>query len=177
MRRVLMSLVVLAACGDAPSDLGLDAAPTARRDAGSRMGLDATTVADASTLADASTKFTGTIAEGTFDLVAANAFGDPGFHEPLSATHTLPANLPPVSGRRLFVRLRDTQRGNQTCDRDHPLSGCATVDWSDFLGRPKVPAGGVFDNRLTLETASGTRTYYLSETGDLADVPDVYVPT
>ena len=76
----------------------------------------------------------------------------------------------------LVLRLRDVERPDRQCDSDHPLSGCITVDWSDFEGRPGVPPGGVFDNHLTIQLASGPRTFYLSETGSLANEPDSHAP-
>ena len=114
------------------------------------------------------------LASGTFGVRAANAFGDPGFHEVLVATATTPPGG--ETGRTLVVRLRDAGRPDQTCDSEHPLSGCATVDWSDSEDRPNVPAGGVFDNHLTVNLASGPRTFFLSETGALADEPDAFSP-
>jgi hypothetical protein len=115
----------------------------------------------------------GVLASGSFDLPAADSFDAPGFHEVLEFTTAIPAAS---AGGSLIVRLRDVSRPNQTCDSEHPLSGCATVDWSDFEDRPAVPSGGVFDNRLSIDLADGTRTWYLSETGALADTPDDYSP-
>jgi hypothetical protein len=112
-------------------------------------------------------------ASGTFDLPAAESFDAPGFHEVLEFMTTIPAAS---AGDNLIVRLRDVSRPTRTCDSEHPLSGCATVDWSDFEDRPAVPSGGVFDNRLSIDLADGTRTWYLSETGALADTPDDYSP-
>lgn len=117
------------------------------------------------------------MAAGQFRLPVANAFGEPGFHEVLAASHTLEADLGTTAGRMLVVELRDTSRPEQTCGSHHPLSGCATVDWSDALGRPKVPAGGVFDNSVTVELESGPRTFYLSESGALNDEPDRFDPS
>jgi hypothetical protein len=77
----------------------------------------------------------------------------------------------------LSVRLVDIGRPDQKCDREHPLSGCATVDWSDFEDRPGVPTGGVFDNHLNLVSASGPLQLFLSETDGLAETPDSYSPT
>ena len=115
-------------------------------------------------------------ATGEFDLPAATAFGDPGFHETIQLTHTFPPTLEPTAGMRIVVALWDAGRPDQACSRDHPLSGCATVDWSDSDSRPKVPAGGVFDNSLELQLSEGGRTFYLSERGFLADEPDTYDP-
>ena len=77
---------------------------------------------------------------------------------------------------RIVVSLWDAGRPDQACSNDHPLSGCATVDWSDAEGRPNVPAGGVFDNSLELQLSDGARTFYLSERGLLAEEADVYDP-
>jgi len=116
------------------------------------------------------------LASGEFELVAANAFGEPGFHEPFHFTHSLPADLGSTAGLRLVVLLQEVTRPEQTCSSQHPLSGCATVDWSDAEGRPKVPPGGVFDNSLAVELRSGERTFFLSELGVLADAPDAFDP-
>ena len=77
---------------------------------------------------------------------------------------------------RIIVALWDAGRPDQSCSRDHPLSGCATVDWSDSESRPKVPAGGVFDNRLKLQLEAGEQSFFLSEQGILADEADTYDP-
>ena len=116
------------------------------------------------------------IATGEFDLPAAAAFGDPGFHEAIQLTHSIPSALEPTAGMRIIVALWDAGRPEQACSRDHPLSGCATVDWSDAESRPNVPAGGVFDNSLQLQLGAGVRTFYLSERGFLADGADVFDP-
>jgi len=114
--------------------------------------------------------------EGSIEVPAATAFGDPGFHEPFVLTGTVPEAAAGASGE-LIITLRDVGRPDQTCDRDHPLSGCVTVDWSDFEGRPGVPDGGVFDNRLSLVSSSGGVELFLSERDGLAAVPDEYTPT
>ena len=116
------------------------------------------------------------LASGEFLLPAADAFGAPGFHEVLIDVQTLPDDLSVASGDRLILRLRDLGRPDQSCSRDHPLSGCATVDWSDFDGRAKVPPGGVFEHSLTLRLASGDRSFFLSESGSLNDASDSYKP-
>ena len=113
--------------------------------------------------------------EGEFDLPFTSAIADvPGWHEPISITGQLPSDLPAISGATLVVALWDASRPDQTCSSQHPLSGCATVDWSDFPTRPRVPKGGVFDNHLFVELADGIGEFFLSETGDLADVPDEF---
>jgi len=112
------------------------------------------------------------LAAGDFDLPAAEAFGEPGFHEVRTAEATLPDGLGATKGRRLVLRLRDAGRPDQSCDSEHPLSGCATVDWSDDESRPNVPPGGVFDNRLEL----GGQTFFLSESGALGGTPDQFRP-
>ena len=114
--------------------------------------------------------------EGEFELATANTFGDPGFHQVLELTGTLP-EAAAENGGELAVILVDSGRPDQECDRDHPLSGCATVDWSDFEDRPGVPTGGVFDNHLTVTSTSGLVELFLSETRGLAKAPDSYSPT
>ena len=116
------------------------------------------------------------MATGEFDLPAAAAFGDPGFHETIRLTHSTPSALEPTAGMRIVVALWDAGRPEQACSREHPLSGCATVDWSDAESRPKVPAGGVFENSLKLQLGAGARTFYLSERGFLADEADIFDP-
>ncbi len=117
-----------------------------------------------------------TLAAGRFELPAASAFGAPGFHEVFELSGAVAGDVPTGGGGRLVVSLRDVSRPSQDCRSHHPLSGCATVDWSDAPGRPSVPSGGVFDNSLTVETASGPATRYLSETDRLADSPDRFDP-
>ncbi len=113
---------------------------------------------------------------GSFEVPAADGFGDPGFHEPFTLTGTVPGSAAGMTGE-VVVRLFDAGRPDQACDRDHPLSGCTTIDWSDFENRPGVPDGGVFDNRLTLASSSGPIDLYLSEGRGLAPTPDQYSPT
>jgi len=117
-----------------------------------------------------------TLVSGQLSLPAAEAFGAPGFHEVLTVTDKLPDILPSTAGKRLVLALRDASRPGQTCSRDHPLSGCATVDWSDDPGRPKVPDSGVFVNSLTLQLQTGPRSFFLSASGRLADKPDSFTP-
>ena len=117
-----------------------------------------------------------TLDAGEFQLPAANAFGDPGFHQALTATHDLPSGLGPMTGLRLVLKLWDAGRPQRACRSDHPLSGCATVDWSDAEGRPNVPPGGVFDNRITFQSAAGKHSFFLSESGTLNDKPDAFDP-
>jgi hypothetical protein len=92
-------------------------------------------------------------------------------------SHSLAQDLGSTAGAFLVVALRDIDRTDQACSSEHPLSGCATVDWSDFDGRPGVPPSGIFDNRLSLVLQSGTRHFFLSESSALADAPDLYKPT
>ena len=117
-----------------------------------------------------------TLAAGELDLPSAGGFGDPGFHEVVVTTQTLPADLGPAAGMTLVLTLRDAGRPEQTCSTHHPLSGCATVDWSDDPSRPKVPPGGVFDNSLTLQLETGARTLFLSGSGALTGAPDPFEP-
>jgi len=116
------------------------------------------------------------LAAGEIDLSAAQAFGEPGFHSAFMLVHELEADVTSREAKRLVVTLWDAGRPAQICDREHPLSGCATIDWSDAESRPNVPPGGVFNNSLTLELESGSLTFFLSETGVLRDAPDAYDP-
>ena len=116
------------------------------------------------------------LAAGEFQLPAANAYGEPGFHEVLKATHDLPPDLGRMTGLRLVLKLWDAGRPKRTCDSEHPTSGCATVDWSDATGRPNVPPGGVVDNSITFQLATGVHSFFLSESGALNDKPDAFDP-
>ena len=117
------------------------------------------------------------VASGVLELPGASGIGDtPGFHEAVLAEGVLPAELPATEGGRLVLSLRDASRPGISCEVEHPLSGCATVDWSDFEERPRVPAGGVFEQRLRLTLASGEHAFFLSESGVLNAEPDSYAP-
>ena len=117
-----------------------------------------------------------TLASGELLLPAATSFGSPGFHEVLTDSQTIPGDIAAAAGRRLVLILRDLGRPEQRCGREHPLSGCATVDWSDFDGRTGVPPGGVFEHRLVLQLASGEQSFFLSDSGSLNEAPDRYKP-
>ncbi len=116
------------------------------------------------------------LAAGELLLPAAASFGAPGFHQVLTDSQTIPEDIAAAAGRRLVLTLRDLGRPEQRCSREHPLSGCATVDWSDFEGRPGVPPGGVFEHRLILQLASGEQSFFLSDSGSLNEAPDRYKP-
>jgi len=116
------------------------------------------------------------LAAGTFQLPAAESFGEAGFHEPIIVTDVISEDLGSTAGSTLSIIVRDVTRPQQDCSSEHPLSGCATVDWSDQEGRPNVPPGGVFDNWLSLSLDSARRDLFLSESGDLATSPDVFQP-
>lgn len=111
---------------------------------------------------------------GELRVPAARSFGDPGFHEVLIASKRPHADLRTPARFRLVLSLRDIGRPKQRCSSEHPLSGCATVDWADFQGRPKVPRSGVFQNTVTVELAAGRRTFFLSPSGALARHPNPY---
>ena len=89
---------------------------------------------------------------------------------------SLPSDLGPTSGRRLALTLRDSSRPDQTCSRQHPLSGCVTVDWSDGPSRPNVPPGGVFDNHLALPVDGAQSLLFLHEDGRLDTEPESFDP-
>ncbi len=113
---------------------------------------------------------------GEFRLPAASAFGEPGFHQVLVAVGREPRGSHSRSGFRLVLSLRDASRPRQHCSSDHPLSGCATVDWADDPSRPNVPPGGVFQNSVTLRLVSGAHTFFLRPSGALAGRPQPYEP-
>jgi hypothetical protein len=69
-------------------------------------------------------------------------------------------------GDTLILTLRDVGRPRSTCANDHPLSGCATIDW--FGGEPGR-RGRPLSNSVTIDLASGPHTFYLRETGALSD--------
>ena len=104
-----------------------------------------------------------TLGQGQIELSSSD------FNRLVVLNHTTPATLQATQGAVLTVSLFDSSRPGQTCAQDHPLSGCATVDWSD--------ANQVFDNRIAIPTTAGTRVYFLSETRLLADAPDAQSDT
>ncbi|MCH8090574.1 MAG: hypothetical protein IH955_11275 [Chloroflexi bacterium] len=118
----------------------------------------------------------GVLTAGLLDLPAASAFGEPGFHRVLTASADVPRDPAPGPGSRLVLKLWDADNPKGICSFDHPLSGCATVDWSDDDRRPGVPPGGVFENSLTLELTSGEQTFFLSQSDTLSDEPDPFAP-
>ena len=75
-----------------------------------------------------------------------------------------------------MLKLWDAGCPERDCNREHPLSGLATVDWSDAPGRPNVPPGGVFEKSITLQLAAGESSFFLSEPGGLNDQPDAFDP-
>ena len=118
------------------------------------------------------------LATGEFELPAVTSQEAEGYHQALAATHNLPTDLGPTAGSMLVIRIWDAGRPEQTCSEDHPISGCATVDWGAAIDRPSVPPGGVFDNSITFELATGERSFYLSEfEGALNDEPDSLEPS
>jgi hypothetical protein len=144
------------------------------------MSADAAIVsADASNdRADASSlKLPAQLLSGSFEVPAASSYDDPGFHELFSASAALPDALTATGPLRLVVALRDSSRPDQTCDQEHPISGCATVDWTDAKGRRNVPESGVFDNSVRLFAAGDPQTYFLTEERGLDVEPDHYDPT
>lgn len=117
-----------------------------------------------------------TLSQGVFRLAAASSFDDPGFHAVVAVSGPVRREVAARGKQRLVLTLRDPGRPEEACTSEHPLSGCATVDWSDAEDRPHVPPGGVFDNRLTIGLASGARKFYLRESGALATSPGTFEP-
>ena len=116
------------------------------------------------------------LAAGELELSSVNSQDEAGYHQVLTATDNLPSDLGPTAGSMLVIKLWDAGRPEQTCSEDHPISGCATVDWGDAIDRPSVPPGGVFDNSITFELATGEHSFFLSESGALNDEPDALEP-
>ena len=112
-----------------------------------------------------------TLLRGILALPAAESFAAPGFHQVLIAGGRVPALVASASRFRLTLTLRDLGRPRRRCSIDHPLSGCATVDWADDPSRPKVPAGGVFSNRITLRLGQAVESLYLRRSGTLGRAP------
>jgi hypothetical protein len=166
------ALLLVAACSnDGASDA--DATPDDVQTS-PPVGTDDTTD---STALDGAGEPAPIIAAGVFSLAAADSFESEGFHQVIELDTVVAGGYTVPAGASLVLVLRDASRPGQTCDRQHPLSGCATVDWSDFEGRSGVPPGGVFDNRTVIRRPSGERTLLLSESGVLPDAPDAYSPT
>ena len=72
------------------------------------------------------------------ELPAAASFDDAGFHAPVLIQTRIPTDAPAQAGGRIVLVRRDDGRPRQTCGSQHPLSVCATLDWSDFPDRPGV---------------------------------------
>ena len=116
------------------------------------------------------------LASGSFEIPAVDGIQDaPGFHEVIGRAGRI-VDAAGMAGDVLVFRLRDLTRTDIECSSEHPLSGCVTIDWSDFEERPRVPPGGAFSHRVTVELVSGPHDFFLSDTGALADVPDPYRP-
>ena len=145
-------------------------------DATAVVSVQALPPGDSSSLQTTSGDRVQRLASGEFLLPAADAFGAPGFHEVLIDVQTLPEDVSVTSGHRPILSLRDLGRPDRGCDSQHPLSGCATIDWSDFDGRANVPPGGVFEHSLTLQLVFGERSFFLSDSGSLNEAPDSYKP-
>lgn len=116
------------------------------------------------------------LATGELNVSFVTSQEELGYHGVLTATHTLPSDLGSTEGLMLVIRLWDAGRPEQTCDSDHPISGCVTVDWGDWIERPSVPPGGVFDNSISFDLVTGERSFFLSESGVLNDQPDALEP-
>ena len=187
MSRIALALALVTLLAVAASCSQSDAAPasapadrtTEPQPAAASAAPEPTTIVASPPQSEAPVSVEGKVrklASGELLLPAATSFGTPGFHEVLTDTQTIPEDITAAAGRRLVLTLRDLGRPQQGCAREHPLSGCATVDWSDFDGRPNVPPGGVFEHRLVLQLASGEQSFFLSDSGSLNEAPDRYKP-
>lgn len=166
---IAAALLLFVACGG-----DVSTTPTSPPSASSGTSTQAST--DVSTPASVAAAEQ-VLASGSVIVPAVEGIQDaPGFHEVSEFTATLPTDLRAMSGSTLIVRFRDLTRPDVTCASEHPLSGCVTLDWSDFPERPKVPEGGAFEQRVSLPTVDGTRDLFLSESGELHTTPDPYQP-
>lgn len=161
-------VVVAAACGRGPvqapgSDQSFTPSPAA-------------TVSPATETSNPSPIGVIILAAGELVLASVSSQQEPGYHQVLTATHNLPPDLGATAGFKLVLKLWDAGRPEGTCSSVHPISGCATVDWSDARSCPSVPPGGVFDNSITFEMATGVRVFFPSESGALNDESDVLEP-
>ena len=116
------------------------------------------------------------LAAGELNVSSVASQEELGYHGVLTATNNLPSDLGSTAGLMLVIRLWDASRPEQTCDSDHPTSGCVTVDWGDWIERPSVPPGGVFDNSISFDLVTGEQIFFLSESGALNDQPDALEP-
>lgn len=164
----LTVLALAAACGSDADQVPLSGQ--------TRESLQAAPVVSGTESSNVPPATTAVLAAGEFQLPAAGAFGEPGFHEVLSASFDPPAGQSNAAGKKLVLKLWDAGRPGQNCGSEHPLSGCATVDWSDAPGRPNVPSGGVFENSITLDLGGEERVFFLNESGDLKDSPEAFDP-
>ena len=109
------------------------------------------------------------IASGQFELREGIQF------KQFSFRHTVPLGLGSTTGRQLAVRLRDVTQPDRTCEIDHPLSGCATIDWP-------LPEGTVplvdenFRNLVAVETANGLLEFHLRMDDGLSSQPEPVHP-
>lgn len=100
------------------------------------------------------------IASGQFELREGIQFKQFTFH------HTIPAGLGSTAGRQMAIRLRDLTDPDRTCDADHPLSGCATVDYSLEL------TGQIFRNLVAVQTTAGPAELHLRLDDTLSSQPE-----
>jgi hypothetical protein len=165
---IALSALVLAACSNTTAPL------SSNTDEPTTFG---TSGVPAETSVASSETFLTVLASGTFEVPAVQGINDaPGFHEVFDAAALVPPSIHVGSGSRILIRFRDRTRPDVTCASEHPLSGCVTLDWSDFPERPRVPAEGAFEQRLTLDAAAGHQDLFLSNSGTLNARPDHYEP-
>jgi len=164
---IALSALVLAACSNTTAPLSSN---TDEPTTFGTSGVPAET-------SESSETFLTVLASGTFEVPAVQGINDaPGFHEVFDATALVPPSIHVGSGSRILIRFRDRTRPDVKCASEHPLSGCVTLDWSDFPERPRVPAEGAFEQRLTLDAAAGHQDLFLSQSGTLNARPDHYEP-
>ncbi len=105
--------------------------------------------------ADVARPPTEVLGAGELMLPFAPALAGPGFHERFDVRVPAPGSSSPSAGARLVVRLSDASRPSVECDRQHPLSGCATLDYPE--------PNALLRNFVEVETTAGRRTYHFAD--------------
>lgn len=101
------------------------------------------------------------IASGTFEVPQFTTTSDPNYHTVRTFRGQLPAGLSETAGRRLTIELFDVNNPDLSCDFQHPLGGCTTIDWDDFQSAANVPPSGYFDNSFTATFGGVERRLFL----------------
>ncbi len=176
-RWILGALLVVGACaddgggtmGDATADAstteaeGSSGVPGTSEGSTSGSSSDATGLDDGSDSSDSSgSPAAGVLAVGTFTIPAGATVEEFSFTAPFDGGATI------LSGETVVVAIRDLShpRRDQTvlCPGNHPLDGCATVDYGAF--------GMTHDNRITFEGPRGPWAIHLFKDRSIQPEPE-----